>query len=743
MGEKNAQTEQSKTRDWGYNFKSLVDSGHITFAVTDATGKLTFFNKALSLSTGLRADEITGRSFLDFVHPDDKVRVMDMFHKAFVSPQGYTQLGVRILGKQGVVRHMIASANSIREQGEIVGFNALLTDITELKLAENALEVSEKKFRNLVENAPIGIGITTLEGKPVYRNTAMVELYGYSSKEELMQEHMVARYHDPEDRERFIQEAQRGTIRDFEVKLKRKNGTDFWGSLTAIPQMTECGPGYFTIIQDISKRKKWEEELKLRAALLDVAKDVIVLRNFDEGPDAKFLYVNEAACKLYGYTRDELLNMNMENLAVIDNRERVKELVANRRTRLVEVGRVTHEWVHRKKDGTRIPIEHQSSVSTLNGKRYILNIIRDISERKKTEEALVTSEHKFRSLFMALHEGAALSEIIYDDSGKAVDYRITDINQEFESIVGLKRDDVIGMQGSELHGAYNPPFLETYADVAQSGKSASFQAHFDSLEKDYIVSVSSYRKGVFLTVFFDITSSKRANEQILTYQKELQSLASQLSLAEERSRRAIAIGVHDRFGQGLALCSMKLDELAQSSTTPQKDRLSEVRDMIKEMVKEVRSLTFELSSPLLYEVGLEAAIERLTEQTQENYHINCTFKDDGKSKQLHSNVRILLFQAVRELLFNVTKHAQALNIAVNIRRYRNQMWIKVEDDGIGFDTSLLESNKLTRKGFGLFSIRERLHYIGGEVDFVSQPGRGTRVILKAPLEKQHSIGKTT
>ncbi len=735
--EKQLKTAASRSGRWDDGFRTLVESGHVTFVAIDAIGRITFFNKALSSSTGLSADEIIGRPFIDFVHPDNKERVLQLFYEEFITPKGYTQLEVRILGKLGVTRHMIASVGSVREQGKIVSFNALLTDITERKRAEEALKISEEKFRNLVENAPVGIGITTLDGTPVYRNKAMCDLYGYASKEELMQEHMVARYHDPKDRERFIVETQQGAVRDFEVKLKRKDGTDFRGSLTAISQVTEFGQGYFTIIQDVSERKKSEEELKLRAALLDIAKDAIVLRNFDEGPGARFLYVNGAACKLYGYTKDELMKMRMRDIAFVDDPGKMDDRVAARRKKLIEVGEDYHEWVHFKKDGTRIPVEHHSSISILNGKRYILSIIRDISQRKKTEEALKNSEEKFQSLFMTLCEGIALNEIIYDSSGRAVDYLITDVNPAFGLITGLKREDTIGMTGSEFYGKLTPPHMDIYSKVAESGVPTSFQARFTSMAKDFTISVSSHRKGIFATVFFDITSIKRTNEQVLAYQKELQLLANQLSLAEERSRRAIAVEVHDQLGQTLAICGMKLGELAASnSSAPFTEKISEVQTLLKGLVGQARSLAFELSSPLLYEVGLEAAIERLTEQIQENYGIQCSFKDDGRPKQVNNDARVLLFQAVRELLFNVTKHSRANHASVSMKNYRRQLWITVKDNGIGFDASSINIQKKISKGFGLLSVNERIRYVGGLVEIHSQVGQGTEVTLKVPLQKQ-------
>ncbi len=181
---------------------------------------------------------------------------------------------------------------------------------------------------------------------------------------------------------------------------------------------------------------------------------------------------------------------------------------------------------------------------------------------------------------------------------------------------------------------------------------------------------------------------------------------------------------------------MKLEALAES--VPPADwaeNLGGICTLIKQVVEETRSLTFDLSSPLLYEIGLEAAVERLTEQMQKQPGVSSSFEDDGQRKPLNDDVRVLLFQIARELLVNVVKHAQAHQARVCIKRHKDDLRITVEDDGVGFDPSRVSSDRQGNNGFGLFSIRERLHYIGGQIEIESESGRGTRVIATVPLKQ--------
>jgi signal transduction histidine kinase len=238
----------------------------------------------------------------------------------------------------------------------------------------------------------------------------------------------------------------------------------------------------------------------------------------------------------------------------------------------------------------------------------------------------------------------------------------------------------------------------------------------------------------------DISEQKKAEEKIQSYQKQLRSLASELSLAEERERRRIATILHDHIGQTLAISKIKLGALLESlSASEHIENMREVREYIEQAIKHTRSLTFELSPPILYDLGLESALEWLAEQAQEQHGIQFEFENDGQSKLVNDEIRIFLFTAVRELLVNVAKHAQAKRVKVTVRRIDENLSIHVADDGIGFNASKKNFYLDENKGFGLFSIRERLHHLGGQMEVRSQRGRGTRVILLAPLkaEKKH------
>lgn len=361
-------------------------------------------------------------------------------------------------------------------------------------------------------------------------------------------------------------------------------------------------------------------------------------------------------------------------------------------------------------------------------------VTRDVIQRRKAELAHQESEDEFRSLYFTINEGVYLAEIIYDQSGRPIDNLIRDINPAMESITGFKRAEVVGRLASEF---MTPPFLHVFAKVADSGEPISYETYFSPLQKHFQVSAFSTAKGRIAVVFSDVTKYKEIEAQLLAYQKELRSLASELTLAEERERRRIAIGIHDSISQKLAVCKMKLGALGRSAYLAGIDKpLAEIRALIEQLIQESRSLTFELSSPLLYAFGLKSALEQLTQQMETEFGYPFCFEHDGQPKPLDQDVRVLLFQVVRELLVNVTKHARARNAKVVMRRDGDNLIIMVEDDGIGFDVSHIGSEGRITRGFGLFGIRERLHYIHGNIEIRSKPGQGTRVTITAPLKSE-------
>jgi PAS domain S-box-containing protein len=232
----------------------------------------------------------------------------------------------------------------------------------------------------------------------------------------------------------------------------------------------------------------------------------------------------------------------------------------------------------------------------------------------------------------------------------------------------------------------------------------------------------------------EVEERKAAEEKIREYSIQLRHLASQMSLLEEQERYRIANMLHDSIGQNLALSKILLDELqAANPSGPLSLSLDELNKIIDEAINSTRNLTFEISSPILYELGLEAAIEWLGEKLLRRHNILFDFRNDRTPKPLTKEAQVLLFQAVREFYLNIIKHSKAHHVRAIIQKLGSDMHISIEDDGIGFDTKTLFSQGSESLTYGLFSARERITLIGGRFGIESTPGQGTSVVLIAPL----------
>jgi PAS domain S-box-containing protein len=356
----------------------------------------------------------------------------------------------------------------------------------------------------------------------------------------------------------------------------------------------------------------------------------------------------------------------------------------------------------------------------------------DITERKKMEEAVRESEEKYHQVVEYANQGIL---IVQDGMVKFPNPKISEIS---------------GYSKEEL---YSKPVLEF---VHPDDRKMVAERHLKSIEGTEVPHIYEFRivdkdgnirwveinatliiwegRPATLNFLSDISKRKEAEEKVCNYQEQLRSLASELSLIEERERRQIATDLHDHIGQNLAIAKIKLGDLREKTfSTNLADHVDEIRKYVEESIQITRSLTFELSPPILHELGFEAAMEWLTEQIQGQHKIQIEVEAEMQSRSMSEEVQVFLFKATKELLINIVKHAQAQNAKVSIRSDNDNIRVLVEDDGVGFysykDKQISKGN-----GFGLFSISERLKYLGGSFEIESKPGQGTRVTLVAPLK---------
>ena len=234
----------------------------------------------------------------------------------------------------------------------------------------------------------------------------------------------------------------------------------------------------------------------------------------------------------------------------------------------------------------------------------------------------------------------------------------------------------------------------------------------------------------------EIAEHRRARREIERYQRQLRRLASELSLAEERERRAIATDLHDHLGQALAFLRLRLAAFAGNAVfCGFEGSIQELLVLVEQAIRYTRTLTGELSPPVLYELGLGPALEWLGEQAAAKHGWRVTVDVSGLTDPLPQETRVMLFKSAHELLANAAKHAQAASVRIELRRDADACRLEVTDDGIGFAPERVAAAERAEEagGFGLFSIRERLRGLDGTMEVRSTPGAGARIVLRVPL----------
>jgi len=216
--------------------------------------------------------------------------------------------------------------------------------------------------------------------------------------------------------------------------------------------------------------------------------------------------------------------------------------------------------------------------------------------------------------------------------------------------------------------------------------------------------------------------------------EQLRTLAYEVTLAEERERERIATGLHDDIGQVLAIVGLKLGELGEAADPAARAELvGELRGLVQQASRATRTATFELSCPVLHQLGLQAAIESLAPRAKAASNLEVAVFGSLPPLDLPEQVLAVVFRVVRELVANVGRHARASTARVQLYATTESLSVAVADDGAGFDTARPRTGFGPEGGYGLFSAEAQIQAIGGRLEIESAPGRGTRATILLPL----------
>jgi len=606
-----------------------------------------------------------------------------------------------------------------------------------LRLANQALRESEERFAVIHDRAPFAISLTSVaDAKIVSVNEAFESLFEFSRDEVLGRTRVEMGISTPALNAIVVEALQRhGAVRDFEVSRRTKSGAERILLLSIDPVKIAGQDFLLTTALDVTEKKHAEAALREREQRLRLALEASAAGLWSRDAGATDVSWDDGFRRLYGISPDEppMFDAWLSRVHEED-RPKIFGLLDELRHPTKNAWDIVFRIV--RPDGSQSWIQSigradrdgEGQVTRLTG----LDL--DVTARHRAEEALRAKrdEEHDRELRLLL-QTAAQGVVSVDAEG-----RILMANRAVESMFGWEPGELIGrpvdcLGLSSFRGVVRVDSPD--AGIRKDGSTFPIEVNVNRVRTS-----DGGRAIAFVT---DVTERRRAaaaleerTAELEQRTMQLRQLASDLTLAELNAREQLARNIHDGLQQLLVVAAVKIDQQMKEDVQRGRasDHLAQARHHLDEATTAARSLSFELYPPVLHGSGLPAALLWLAERMRSDYGLAVDVSADMKASFLRKDLRALLFESVRELLFNAVKHAGVDRVTVELALKPDDMIaITVSDQGVGFDAAELAARPgCGREGWGLFSIRERLLLLGGRFDMQSAPGRGSRFHLLVP-----------
>lgn len=626
-------------------------------------------------------------------------------------------------------------------------------DISNVKSSEASLKESEQNFRQFFNTVDDLIFVADPEGKILFTNTAVTKKLGFTP-EELDRMRVLDVHPRPyrEDANKIFAAMFRGERDYCPLPLQTKDGhflpveTRVWFGRWA---GKDC---IYGLSKDLTRLHAALEKFE---KLFDNNPASMAVSGF---PDRYFYEVNQAFIEKLGYTKSEVIGKTAKDIDLFVEPDK-QMVVANQ---LRQTGQVKNiELKVKRKDGRILDGLFSGEIIDNQGVKSFLTVMTDISEIKELEREKRKSDElrQMHNFLENLLEYANASIVVLD-----AHFFIIRVNQAFESLIGTNAASLIGRNFTEfLASEQNHLLIEEIKKIADSTAKESIELPI--LSKDGSIRILLWNFAIIamddqalpITTIAqgqDITGRKQTeraleekacetvtlNQQLqakidkqIQTEQQLRLLSSKLYETEEDQRRRIATYLHDEIIQNLVYANLKLGEcrnMKHDENNPNPAR--EIQKYIQQSIKDLRTLTFELGSPILYELGFIPAIKWLIREHTAKHALKIEFLELDFPQTITEQQGIILFQALRELLNNILKYAHAEFARITAKGTSSNLHLLVYDNGIGFDRHSLELDINQNSGFGLVSIQERLRNLGGVMHISSTINEGTTIEIVLP-----------
>jgi PAS domain S-box-containing protein len=682
------------------------------------------------------------------------------------------------------------SCSYFKEQGEIhpSGWSYFVSDQIH-KYNAKALEhmyQKEESFVEILNRIPAGLFTTDHEWRITYFNPAAEKITGFSADDavgmfckdvfknpncesDCALKHAGAEGIDVHNREYEITDIEGKKI---PIICSTSAFRDAGGRVT----------GGLEIFKDVSDLRRLQEEVTRREKkyrrIFEGSHDMIYLTNLE----GRILDINQAGVEMLGYS-------SKEEMLKIGSAQHLYRHALDRDRFLAEINRQgfvkDYEVEFIKHDGSPIHalMSSRRYENLETGDVEFEGIIKDITHRKRTEEALKQRNRELsilNSIAVALNHNMALNLILRETLRNVLKVLELDRGAIFLIDHRLANAEVIAKFGFQNENAedthqvfFKDPLLskallEDEMVLRPEPIFPTFKVRFESKAQKFSPWLTCFLitfkgKGVGFWGL-DIPSSRKLNqyefhlmgslgnflggaivnaqmrETIRRHRQELRQLTEKLFQSQEEERRRIARELHDESGQSLTAVKLALERIEQnisSKETGLRKEIGEIIMMVRRTSSEIRRLSYHLHPTLLIDLGLEPALDLYFKEIKNHTGHNIEFNMVGFDHRLDVDMETVFYRFSQEALTNTLKHSGADNFRLSIIKSYPKIIFLAEDDGIGFDTQIIGKDQ---RSLGLLGMRERTSLLGGTFNLRSQPGEGTRIRIEIPFDESLSHG---
>jgi PAS domain S-box-containing protein len=741
---------EAALRESEANYRSLVELSPDGIIV-HRSGKVVFANPAaLRLVHAHQPDDILGKSALDFVHPDQRglvaQRIRDLSEEGLIAPV----MEERFICLDGVVIDVEVVAMSIRYEGQ-PAIQVIIRDISERKEMMDSLRVSEEQYRTLIETVNVGIFVSTLEGKFLQANSAVCEMAGYT-QDEFLKLSAQALYAEDIERGQMIYELQaRGFVKNLEVLSLKKDGSQFWISLSAVLLRNAEGKPLRILgsVADITERKHAAEALQQSErrfrTLIEHSADALTLLN----ADGTVFYEGPTVRRLTGYSAVERLGRNAFETIFPEDLPFVKQTLLG----IMEKpeASVTAQFRAVRSDGsvwwaegTATNLLHDPSLHAI-----VINY-HDISERKRAEESLLESEQRYRALFEQASD-AIFVETLLDD-------RIVDINHRACEMLGYSRKELLRLHVSDIIApevAREPLAIRKELEIYGQKPFESLDLCKDGRRIPVEVTNAQISETLALSIVRDITRRKEFEAQLQQREAEVRSLNAELErrVTERTAQLEQANHELEAFSYSVShdlraplraidgFSRIVLDDHAGQLDLEARRLLGHVRDESRHMTQLIEALLglsrmsrVEMRRELVDLSDLAAMVLETLHQTQPERQVETQIAP-GLKAQGDARLLLIVFENLLGNAWKFTSKREQAKIEFGAETREQELVYFIRDNGAGFEMSyagklfgvfqrLHNSEEFEGTGIGLTTVQRIVHRHGGRIWGEAEVERG-------------------